>query len=88
MAKAKALVRSFTRILLLFIVVAGLAALMPKPAAAAEKSSFKVAWSIYVGWMPWDYAEQSGILKKWADKYGTTTSSPSISTPRASSMPA
>jgi NitT/TauT family transport system substrate-binding protein len=39
-------------------------------AAAAEKSSFKVAWSIYVGWMPWDYAEESGILKKWADKYG------------------
>ena len=40
------------------------------PAAAAERSSFKVAWSIYVGWMPWDYADQSGILKKWADKYG------------------
>jgi NitT/TauT family transport system substrate-binding protein len=37
---------------------------------AAEKTSFKVAWSIYVGWMPWDYANQSGILKKWADKYG------------------
>jgi NitT/TauT family transport system substrate-binding protein len=37
---------------------------------AAEKSSFNVAWSIYVGWMPWDYADQSGILKKWADKYG------------------
>jgi NitT/TauT family transport system substrate-binding protein len=29
-----------------------------------------VAWSIYVGWMPWDYADRSGILKKWADKYG------------------
>ena len=41
------------------------------PAAqAAEKKSFKVAWSIYVGWMPWDYAAESGILKKWADKYG------------------
>jgi NitT/TauT family transport system substrate-binding protein len=39
-------------------------------ALAAEKTSFKVAWSIYVGWMPWDYAKQSGILKKWADKYG------------------
>jgi NitT/TauT family transport system substrate-binding protein len=39
-------------------------------AAAAEKSTFKVAWSIYVGWMPWEYAESSGILKKWADKYG------------------
>ncbi len=31
---------------------------------------FKVAWSIYAGWMPWDYAGSSGILKKWADKYG------------------
>ncbi len=41
-------------------------------AAAAEKKTFKVAWSIYVGWMPWDYAARSGILKKWADKYGIT----------------
>jgi NitT/TauT family transport system substrate-binding protein len=38
--------------------------------AAAEKTSFNVAWTIYVGWMPWDYADQSGILKKWATKYG------------------
>jgi NitT/TauT family transport system substrate-binding protein len=38
--------------------------------AAAEKNHFNVAWSIYVGWMPWDYADHSGILKKWADKYG------------------
>ncbi len=44
--------------------------LLVQPANAAEKTSFKVAWSIYVGWMPWDYAQQSGILKKWADKYG------------------
>jgi NitT/TauT family transport system substrate-binding protein len=41
------------------------------PAAqAAEKNEFKVAWSIYVGWMPWDYMQKEGILKKWADKYG------------------
>jgi NitT/TauT family transport system substrate-binding protein len=39
-------------------------------ANAAERTSFNVAWSIYVGWMPWDYADRSGILKKWADKYG------------------
>jgi NitT/TauT family transport system substrate-binding protein len=38
--------------------------------AAAERTSFNIAWSIYVGWMPWDYADQSGILKKWASKYG------------------
>jgi NitT/TauT family transport system substrate-binding protein len=46
------------------------AAFAMQPAGAAEKNSFKVAWSIYVGWMPWDYAQSSGILKKWADKYG------------------
>jgi NitT/TauT family transport system substrate-binding protein len=44
--------------------------LLTQAATGAEKKSFKVAWSIYVGWMPWDYANQSGILKKWADKYG------------------
>jgi NitT/TauT family transport system substrate-binding protein len=54
----------------LAIAVMGLAFTFTQAAAAAEKTSFKVAWSIYVGWMPWDYANQSGILKKWADKYG------------------
>lgn len=34
------------------------------------KDSFKVCWSIYVGWMPWDYGDKNGIVKKWADKYG------------------
>src|SRR5947209_18843174 len=40
--------------------------------AAEPKKSFKVAWSIYVGWMPWGYAADAGIVKKWADKYGLT----------------
>jgi NitT/TauT family transport system substrate-binding protein len=52
-------------ILLLGVLAAGAAA----PVFSAERNSFNVAWSIYVGWMPWDYAERSGILKKWADKY-------------------
>ncbi|TBR41965.1 lipid kinase [Marinomonas agarivorans] len=39
-------------------------------ALAAEKTKFTLAWSIYVGWMPWDYADHSGVLDKWADKYG------------------
>jgi len=39
-------------------------------AMAMEKTEFKVAWSIYVGWMPWGYLEDSGIMNKWADKYG------------------
>jgi NitT/TauT family transport system substrate-binding protein len=50
----------------------GAALLTTQAAKAAEKTTFNVAWSIYVGWMPWDYAQQSGILKKWADKYGIT----------------
>jgi NitT/TauT family transport system substrate-binding protein len=43
------------------------------PAASprrAAKSEYKIGWTIYAGWMPWAYAQQSGIVKKWADKYG------------------
>ena len=38
----------------------------PPPA----RTEFKIGWSIYAGWMPWPYAQQAGIVKKWADKYG------------------
>lgn len=37
---------------------------------ADERKKFSIAWSIYVGWMPWGYGDSSGIVKKWADKYG------------------
>jgi NitT/TauT family transport system substrate-binding protein len=40
------------------------------PAGAAPKKDFKVCWSIYVGWMPWGYMQEAGIMKKWADRYG------------------
>lgn len=51
---------------------AGLALALVMPASAEEKKDFKVAWSIYVGWMPWGYAAEHGIVQKWADKYGIT----------------
>ncbi|WP_299407412.1 putative urea ABC transporter substrate-binding protein [uncultured Roseobacter sp.] len=38
-------------------------------ASAQDRTDFRVAWSIYVGWMPWGYLEDSGIMDKWADKY-------------------
>src|SRR6266478_6042736 len=41
-------------------------------AHAAAKKEFNIAWTIYVGWMPWPYAADAGIVKKWADKYGIT----------------
>jgi len=61
--------------------VAAIAALLAlagcdsKPAGSAAgvgavKKDFTIGWSIYTGWMPWPYAQQAGIVKKWADKYG------------------
>ena len=49
---------------------AALSMSLSTPVMAQEKTEFRVAWSIYVGWMPWGYLEESGIMDKWADKYG------------------
>lgn len=38
--------------------------------AYAEKKEFNVCWTIYAGWMPWGHATDTGIIAKWADKYG------------------
>ena len=55
------------------LIAAALAAcaltLTPPAAFAGEKSDFRVCWTIYAGWMPWDYAAASGIVDKWAAKY-------------------
>ena len=40
------------------------------PLHAQERDSFRIAWSIYVGWMPWGWAADEGIVDKWAEKYG------------------
>jgi NitT/TauT family transport system substrate-binding protein len=43
----------------------------PAPSAqSGQRKEFNIGWSIYAGWMPWPYAQQAGIVKKWADKYG------------------
>ncbi len=57
------------RLLAAFGLVAALLATAPT-ADAQEKTSFRIAWSIYVGWMPWGYAADAGIVDKWAEKYG------------------
>ncbi len=38
--------------------------------AKAQTPTFTVGWSVYAGWNPYFYMQKSGILKKWADKYG------------------
>jgi NitT/TauT family transport system substrate-binding protein len=46
--------------------------LMAAIPACAQKPTFTVGWSIYAGWTPYHYMQKSGLLKKWADKYGIT----------------
>jgi NitT/TauT family transport system substrate-binding protein len=40
------------------------------PSARASEPTFTVGWSVYAGWNPYFYMARSGILKRWADKYG------------------
>lgn len=62
--------KKFTTTALSLCLAAGLSAALTTATSAQEKTEFRVAWSIYVGWMPWGYLEDSGIMDKWADKYG------------------
>ncbi|PKA38883.1 putative urea ABC transporter substrate-binding protein [Rhizobium sullae] len=62
--------QTFSTMLSITALAASLAFGTTSNAFAAPKTDFKVAWSIYVGWMPWGYANDHGIVKKWADKYG------------------
>lgn len=41
----------------------------PEASTPPVSKEYKVGWSIYAGWNPWAYAQKSGILKKWGDKY-------------------
>ncbi len=38
-------------------------------AEAQPRSDFRVAWSIYVGWMPWGHAADTGIVDRWAERF-------------------
>lgn len=55
---------------LLGLLTAGLIAALSLSATAAPKKDFDVCWTIYAGWMPWEYAGTQGIVDKWAKKYG------------------
>ncbi|MGL6161221.1 putative urea ABC transporter substrate-binding protein [Microbulbifer rhizosphaerae] len=57
----------FSQLFIRSFLVAALSTLCIIPAQAKE--SFKLCWSIYVGWMPWEYGDSSGIIDKWAKKY-------------------
>lgn len=52
------------------LLAATFAALVSVSSQAAQKDHFSVCWTIYAGWMPWEYAGSQGIVDKWAKKYG------------------
>ncbi|MFW2830319.1 putative urea ABC transporter substrate-binding protein [Sphingomonas sp. ID0503] len=43
-------------------------------ASGGKKTQFLIGWSIYTGFMPWYYAEKSGLVKKWSERYGIKVS--------------
>lgn len=62
--------KTFKSLALASALAAGLSSAYAPAVQADTKEDFKVCWSIYVGWMPWEYGDTSGIVDKWADKYG------------------
>mgnify|MGYP006189006525 CR=1 FL=1 len=66
------LLRRAARFLIIACALAVAACSGSEDEAAAPRTEFNIGWSIYAGWMPWPYAEQAGIVKKWGDKYGIT----------------
>ncbi|CAB5090305.1 Urea carboxylase-related ABC transporter, substrate-binding protein [Olavius algarvensis associated proteobacterium Delta 3] len=58
------------RIWIRAIVCACLVLTFLAPTGVFAGNTYRVAWSHYTGWEPWEYARNSGILDKWAAKYG------------------
>jgi NitT/TauT family transport system substrate-binding protein len=50
------------------MMVIGILCMVLGPLHAAD--TYRIAWSHYTGWEPWQLAQDKGFLKKWGDKYG------------------
>ncbi len=55
---------------LLVVLAAAVLIVFSSASIAQKRDHFRIAWSIYAGWMPWSYADSQGIMDKWARKYG------------------
>lgn len=53
---------------IIILITVILFALLSNISMAQEK--YKIAWSHYAGWEPWELARHQNILNKWAKKYG------------------
>lgn len=64
--------RKFLELSAVGLIATGAALLHARPAHSAgpRETEYRFAWSRYTGWEFWGYMASSGIIKKWADKYG------------------
>ncbi len=56
------------KMILLIMVLLTFVCFTSDSAKATDK--FRIAWSHYTGWEPWEFARHQGILDKWAQKNG------------------
>ncbi|MBI5248761.1 MAG: lipid kinase [Desulfomonile tiedjei] len=54
------------------VLVVLMAVILGTASLATAEPPFRIAWSHYTGWEPWQLASEKGILKKWSDKFGIT----------------
>jgi len=56
--------------MLVIVAIATCSVPMSASAQAVPTKTYKYLWSHYTGWEPWQYIKDSGIMDKWAKKYG------------------
>ena len=54
---------NFKKSLTLAVAAIALTASLGTAQAAGKRDSFRIAWTIYAGWIPWDYVKTSGIME-------------------------
>jgi NitT/TauT family transport system substrate-binding protein len=62
--------RSIVSLLSLCVTLATLGSSASAAETPKSAKKYSLAVSIYAGWMPWYYAKETGIIKKWGNKYG------------------
>lgn len=70
MIRCKRARKSSRAVFFQLLVLSWLAVLVAVPQSFAATPKFVIGWSVYAGWNPYYYMAKSGILKRWADKYG------------------
>ncbi len=58
----------FKKTIIIFLITLSFVFILNTPLMA--ESRYRIAWSHYTGWEPWEFIRHQGILEKWAKKYG------------------